>query len=259
MTAVSESTNGVRLEVSGLRRSFGGRPVIRDVSFQVDPGEVFVLMGPSGSGKSVLLKHLIGLEEPDGGEIRIENQSIQNPAVRNQYRLAMVFQSGALLSSLTVAQNVGLYLSEHRIRPTKEIEQIVRRSLALVGLRGVEDQYPAELSGGMIKRAAIARALVVEPQLILYDEPTSELDPLTAAKVGDEMEKLNHRSGVTSIVVTHDRELAFRIADRIAVIQEGRILRIGTPAKIHEDADPFLQKFLLAGNNPLRKPNLNSL
>lgn len=259
MTAVLESMNGVRLEVSGLRRSFGGRPVIRDVSFQVDPGEVFVLMGPSGSGKSVLLKHLIGLEKPGGGEIRIENRSIQNPAVRSQYRLAMVFQSGALLSSLTVAQNVGLYLREHRIRPEEEIEPIVRRSLALVDLRGVEDQYPAELSGGMIKRAAIARALVINPQLILYDEPTSELDPLTAAKVGDEMEKLNHRSGVTSIVVTHDRELAFRIADRIAFIQEGRILRIGAPVEIRDDPDPFLQKFLHAGGNPPRKSDPNSL
>ena len=259
MTAVLESMNGVRLEVSGLRRSFGGKPVIQDVSFQVDPGEVFVLMGPSGSGKSVLLKHLIGLERPDGGEIRIENRSIQNLAVRSQYRLAMVFQSGALLNSLTVAQNVGLYLREHRIRPAKEIDPIVRRSLALVGLQGAENQYPAELSGGMIKRAAIARALVIDPQLILYDEPTSELDPLTAAKVGDEMEKLNHRNGVTSVVVTHDRELAFRIADRIAFIQEGRILRIGAPAEIRDDPDPFLQKFLFAGGNPPRKPDTNSL
>ena len=259
MTAVSESSNGVRLEVSGLRRSFSGRPVIQDVSFHVDPGEVFVLMGPSGSGKSVLLKHLIGLEKPDGGEIRIENRSIQNPAVRNQYRLAMVFQSGALLSSLTISQNVGLYLREHRIRPAKEIEQIVRRALALVGLQGVEDQYPAELSGGMIKRAAIARALVVNPQLLLYDEPTSELDPLMAAKISEEIEKLNRRSGVTSIVVTHDRELAFRIAHRIAVIQNGRILRIGSTAEIREDANPFLQKFLLAGGNPLRKTNPKSL
>lgn len=259
MTAVLESMNGVGLEVSGLRRSFGGKPVIQDVSFQVDPGEVFVLMGPSGSGKSVLLKHLIGLERPDGGEIRIENRSIQNLAVRSQYRLAMVFQSGALLNSLTVAQNVGLYLREHRIRPAKEIDPIVRRSLALVGLQGAENQYPAELSGGMIKRAAIARALVIDPQLILYDEPTSELDPLTAAKVGDEMEKLNHRNGVTSVVVTHDRELAFRIADRIAFIQEGRILRIGAPAEIRDDPDPFLQKFLFAGGNPPRKPDTNSL
>lgn len=259
MTAVSKSGNGVRLEVSGLWRSFGGRAVIQDVSFRVDPGEVFVLMGPSGSGKSVLLRHLIGLEEPDGGEIRIENRSIQNPAVRSRYRLAMVFQSGALLNSLTVSQNVGLYLREHRICPAAEIEQIVRHNLALVGLRGVENQYPAELSGGMIKRAAIARALVANPQLILYDEPTSELDPLMAAKVGDEIEKLNHRSGVTSIVVTHDRELALRIADRIAVIQEGRILRIGAPAEIRGDSDPFLQKFLLAGGNSPRKSNHNSL
>ncbi len=257
MTAVSESIDSVRLDVSRLHRSLGGRPVLRDVEFHVEPGEVFAIMGPSGSGKSVLLRHLIGLEEPDSGEIRIENQSIRHPAVRNRYRLAMVFQSGALLHSLTVAQNVGLYLCEHQLKPAAEIERIVRQSLALVGLQGVEKQYPAELSGGMKKRAAIARSLVVNPQLILYDEPTSELDPLMAATVGDAIEKLNQRTGVTSILVTHERELAFRLADRIAVIRDGAILRIGTPATLSADSDPFLKDFLGAGrlarhNQPTR-------
>ncbi|MCS1410958.1 MAG: putative ribonucleotide transport ATP-binding protein mkl [Verrucomicrobia subdivision 3 bacterium] len=249
MTAASESINGIRLDVSNLNRSFDGRPVLKDIEFHVEPGEIFMIMGPSGSGKSVLLKHLIGLEIPDRGEIRIENQSIDDQAVRNQYRLAMVFQSGALLNSLTVAQNVGLYLQEHQLKPAAEIEAIVRESLALVGLKDVETQYPSELSGGMKKRVAIARALVIDPQLIFYDEPTSELDPLMAAMVGNEIVQLNQRTGVTSVIVTHERELAFRIANRIAVIHEGEIICIGTPSELSNDSTPFIQEFLLAGRD----------
>jgi len=250
MPRPDESSNGVRLAVSNLNRSFGGRPVLKAIEFHVEPGEVFVVMGPSGSGKSVLLKHLSGLEDPDSGDIRIERQSIEDPAVRDRYRLAMVFQSGALLNSLTVARNVGLYLHEHRLKPAAEIAEIVRRSLALVGLKDVESQYPSELSGGMKKRVAIARALVIDPQLILYDEPTSELDPLMAVTIGDEIVKLNQRTGVTSVVVTHERELAFRIAHRIAILHDGAIMCIGTPSELRNDSTPFIQEFLLAGCRP---------
>src|SRR2546427_636110 len=157
--------NGVTLQVHGLRKSFDGREVLKGLDFEVQRGEVFVVMGPSGSGKSVLLKHLIGLEKPDAGEILIEEQSIQAPGVRDQYRLAMVFQSGALLNSLTVGENVGLYLSEHRLKTPAEIRRIVSEKLEFLGLRGVEEKFPGELSGGMKKRVAIARALVIEPQL----------------------------------------------------------------------------------------------
>ena len=183
---MSSSTNnqaGVRLDVSGLNRSFDGRPVLKDVQLQVEPGEIFVIMGPSGSGKSVLLKHLIGLECPDSGEILVEGKNICDPKIREQVRMAMVFQSGALLSSLTVGENVGLYLTEHKLMPPEEIRAVVKKNLALVGLKDVEDQYPSELSGGMKKRVAIARSLIIEPQLIFYDEPTSELDPLMATVV----------------------------------------------------------------------------
>src|ERR1039457_4143533 len=137
-------------------------------------------MGPRGSGKTVLLKHLIGLEEPDAGEILIEGQPIQSPEVMRKYRMAMVFQSGGLLNSLTVGENVGLYLTEHRLKPMEEIARIVSEKLEVVGLKGAEEKMPSELSGGMKKRVAIARALVIEPRLILYDEPTSELDPLSS-------------------------------------------------------------------------------
>src|SRR5207253_8321549 len=187
-----------------------------------------------------LLKHIIGLETPEEGDILIEGESIQAPGVMDKYRMAMVFQSGALLNSLTVAENVGLYLSEHRLKPPEEIARIVSEKLEIVGLKGTEGKLPNELSGGMKKRAAIARALVIEPQLILYDEPTSELDPLSAIVIGEEILHLQQRVEVTSLVVSHDRDLAFGIADRIAVINEGRILAIGTPNEIKDHSDPVI-------------------
>jgi phospholipid/cholesterol/gamma-HCH transport system ATP-binding protein len=243
--AVAKQT-GVGLRVRGLRKSFDGQEVLHGLDFDVEPGEIFVIMGPSGSGKTVLLKHLIGLEEPDAGEILVEGQPIQSPEVMSKYRMAMVFQSGALLNSLTVGENVGLYLAEHRLQPPEEIARIVAEKLDVVGLKGTEEKMPSDLSGGMKKRVAIARALVIEPQLILYDEPTSELDPLSAVVVAKEILHLKERIGVTSLVVSHDRDLAFGVADRIAVINEGRILTIGTPDEVQRNPDPLVQQFLHA-------------
>ncbi len=237
---------GVSIQVRGLRKSFNSHEVLKGLDFEVNPGEIFVLMGPSGSGKSVLLKHIIGLEEPDAGEILIGGKPIQSANVLEEYRLAMVFQSGALLNSLTVGENVGLYLAEHRLKPPEEISRIVSDKLEVVGLKGAEDKMPSELSGGMKKRAAIARALVIEPQLILYDEPTSELDPLSSVVIAEEIVKLNQRIRVTSLVVSHDRELAFGVADRMAVINEGRILTMGTPDEIRRSSDRLVQNFLSA-------------
>src|SRR5512136_2362968 len=237
---------GVSVLVRGLRRNFGEQEVLKGLDFEVQPGEIFVIMGPSGSGKSVLLKHIIGLEAPDAGEILINGESIQSPEVMNRYRLAMVFQSGALLNSLTVGENVGLYLAEHRLQPPSEIARIVTEKLEVVGLKGTEDKLPSDLSGGMKKRAAIARALVIEPQLILYDEPTSELDPLSALTIAEEIVRLKERIGVTSLVVSHDRDLAFGVADRIAVIGQGQILTIGTPEEVRRHPDALVQQFLQA-------------
>ena len=242
----TNSHSGVGVQVRGLRKSFGGQEVLKGLDFEVKPGEIFVIMGPSGSGKSVLLKHVIGLEPPDAGEILINGESIQSPEIASKYRLALVFQSGALLSSLTVGENVGLYLTEHRLKPPEEIARVVAEVLEDVGLKGTEDKMPNELSGGMKKRAAIARALVIEPQLILYDEPTSELDPLSSVVIGEEILHLQQRIHVTSLVVSHDRDLAFGVADRIAVINEGRILTIGTPDEVKRHSDPMVKKFLHA-------------
>jgi len=237
---------GVSVQVRGLRKSFNGQEVLKGLDFEVKSGEVFVIMGPSGSGKSVLLKHIIGLEMPDAGEILIEGEPIQGAEVMNKYRLAMVFQSGALLNSLTVGENVGLYLTEHRLKPPDEIARIVAEKLEVVDLKDAQDKMPNELSGGMKKRVAIARALVIEPQLILYDEPTSELDPLSAVAIAEEILRLKERIHVTSLVVSHDRDLAFGVADRIAVINDGRILAIGTPDEVKRKPDPLIQKFLNA-------------
>ena len=242
--------HSVSVEVRGLRKSYNDVEVLHGVSLEVARGEVFVIMGPSGSGKSVLLKHIIGLETPDGGEILIENERIDNEGVMDKYRMAMVFQSGALLNSLNISENVGLYLREHRLKKPAEIDRIVSEKLELLGLKGVEKKMPNELSGGMKKRVAIARALVIEPQLILYDEPTSELDPLSAVTIGEEILDLKERIQVTSLVVTHDRDLAFGVADRIAIMNEGNILTIGTPAAVRRHPDPLVQKFLTVDFKP---------
>jgi phospholipid/cholesterol/gamma-HCH transport system ATP-binding protein len=238
---------GISVQVRGLRKSFKGQEVLKGLDFEVNPGEIFVIMGPSGSGKTVLLKHLIGLEEPDEGEILIEGKPIESTEVMSLYRMAMVFQSGALLNSLTVGENVGLYLAEHRLKPPDEIEQIVSEKLEVVGLKGSQNKMPNELSGGMKKRVAIARALVIEPQLILYDEPTSELDPLSAVIIAEEIVNLKERTHVTSLVVSHDRDLAFGVADRIAVINDGRLLAVGTPDEVKRSPEKLVQEFLHAG------------
>lgn len=250
MSDKSLAKKGIGIRVRGLCKSFDGQAVLQGIDLDIPPGEIFVIMGPSGSGKSVLLKHIIGLEDPDEGEILIEGEPIQSDTVRDKYRLAMVFQSGALLNSLTVGENVGLFLSEHRLKPQREIDGIVSEKLELVGLQSVESRYPSELSGGMKKRVAIARALAMEPQLILYDEPTSELDPLMAVTISEEILKLKQCMHVTSIIVSHDRDLAFSVADRMAMIHQGKIRAVGLPSEIKKNSDPLIQKFLTAEFTP---------
>ena len=242
-----ENNNGhICVDVQNVCKSFDDNQVLKGITFDVRCGEIFVIMGPSGSGKSVLLKHLVGLEHPTSGKVMIDRHEITSPELLSEYRIAMVFQSGALLSSLSVADNVGLYLAEHRLKPVKEIRQIVSEKLAIVGLDGTEDKMPTELSGGMKKRVAIARALVMEPQLILYDEPTSELDPLISVTIGEEIVKMRDATQATSIVVTHDRDLGFGIADRMAIIRNGEILALGTPDQVRNSESEEVQTFLKA-------------
>ena len=249
---------GVGLQVRGLRKGYNGHDVLKGIDFEVNPGEVFVIMGPSGCGKTVLLRQLIGLETPDQGEILVGGQLIQPPEITTRYRVAMVFQSGALLTSLTVGQNVGFYLAEHHLKSPGEIAEIVSKDLDSVGLKGTENQMPSELSGGMTKRVAIARALAVDPQLIFYDEPTSGLDPVSSVEIAKDIVRLNERTHVTSVVVSHDRDLAFGIADRIAVLEDGRMLAIGTPSEIKRNSNPTVQYFLNASIAQMRAPLAHS-
>jgi len=254
----NDKNGDVRVEIRGVRKAFGDHSVLNGVSLTVEPGEIFVIMGPSGSGKSVLLRHIIGLEEPDEGEVLINNHPATAPETRDHCRMAMVFQGGALLNSLTLAENMGLYLREHRLKPEAEIKQVIDEKLAIVGLEDAKEKLPTELSGGMRKRAAIARALVMEPNLLLYDEPTSELDPLMATTVGREIVNLQKRQGVTSIVVSHDRDLAFGIAHRMAIIRDGRILCVDQTEAVRENNDVAVQEFLNANFKQENKTRLES-
>jgi phospholipid/cholesterol/gamma-HCH transport system ATP-binding protein len=239
----SHETLGVRVEVQRLNKSFGSHHVLRDLDLTVERGETFVIFGPSGCGKSVLLKHITGLVRPDSGHILIDGEDVQAADGRPRVRLAMVFQSSALFSSLSVAENVGLWLKEHRICSREESARIVAEQLARVGLSGTEALMPSELSGGMRKRVSIARALAVGPRLILYDEPTAGLDPVLTEQIGHVIADLKQLK-ITSIVVTHDLNLGFHVADRLGMIHEGRLIETGTPASVRSTSNPVVRAFL---------------
>jgi phospholipid/cholesterol/gamma-HCH transport system ATP-binding protein len=244
--------------IDKLNKSFDGVPVLTDVSLAVRPGEIFVIMGPSGSGKSVLLKHVAGLESPTSGRVSIGDYDAADPATRDRVHLALVFQAGALFNSMSVYDNLALYLREHRIDHEAGIRERVMHTLQILSLEKAVDQYPGELSGGMKKRVAIARALVMEPQLLLYDEPTSELDPVMSATICEIIATLREQTAVTSIVVSHDRDLAIAIADRMAIIMDGRIRATGRADDFKHPTDPAIANFL----NPtidLKNPRFKQL
>ncbi|MCH8028642.1 MAG: ATP-binding cassette domain-containing protein [Candidatus Dadabacteria bacterium] len=238
------SVEAVGVVIRSLNKSFGDNLVLRDLNLEVTPGETLVILGKSGTGKSVLLRHIIGLMKPDSGAVTVGEIDVEDQEFRKKHTLAIVFQSAALFNSLSVGDNVALYLREHRIYGEEEIRDVVRETLTVVGLEGKEDVMPSELSGGMKKRVAIARALAMSPELILYDEPTGELDPMMTHTIGDEILKLRKRFVVTQIVVTHDVYLAFYVADRIAVLDEGSIIEIGAPEKLRRSTNSITRDFL---------------
>ena len=234
----------VPVEINQISKSFGDHQVLHELDFSVKPGEIFVIMGPSGSGKSVLLKIISGLLDPTGGHVRIDGIDSQDPAMREKIKMALVFQAGALFNSMTVHENLALYPSEHRLYDHDTINDKVADALRILGLENAARKFPSELSGGMKKRVAIARALVMEPQLLLYDEPTSELDPTMGATIAEIIATLRKETGVTSIVVSHDRELSLTIADRVAILMDGKLLALDTPAKVRTDERTAVQEFL---------------
>jgi phospholipid/cholesterol/gamma-HCH transport system ATP-binding protein len=236
----------IRLE--HVFKSFDGRKVLIDYNLTVHPGETFVVMGPSGSGKSVTLKHIVGLLTPESGKVTVNGLDVV-AADRRKLRearsqIGYMFQSGALLNWMTVGQNVALPLIEKRDRSMPEIQKLVYERLKDVNMAGEVHKYPAEISGGMRKRAALARVLVQEPKILLYDEPTAGLDPRMSATIGNLINDVRKKFGVTSIVVTHDLRLAFDVASRIGFMHLGRLLEIDEPTKLRASRNPVVRDFL---------------
>lgn len=251
------------IEVRDLRKSFNGRPVTQSLSFRVFRGDTLIIMGGSGCGKSTLLRQIIGSIKPDSGSIRIFGREItemdEGELSGIRRRFGVLFQSGALLQSMTVGENVALPILEHSQVDENIVELMVKMKLELVGLTGFEDLKPSEISGGMRKRVALARALALDPELLFSDEPTSGLDPVMTAVVDKLTQDLTRKLGMTAVVVTHDMTSAFRTATRMIVLgtgpQQGRILAEGTPAEIVNHPDPMVQQFIKGeadGPIPLR-------
>jgi phospholipid/cholesterol/gamma-HCH transport system ATP-binding protein len=236
------------IEIINVHKSFGSFAVLRGASLTVEKGESMTVIGGSGSGKSVLLKHVIGLLYPDKGRIVIEGQVLNDLDERglNEVRkkFGMLFQGAALFDSLTVWENVGFGLKQHTKLSDAEIRAIATEKLALVDLRGVEDKMPSDLSGGMKKRVGLARAIAMDPAIILYDEPTTGLDPITADAINDLIVDLRKKLGVTSVAITHDMHSAYKISDRIAMLYKGQILEVGTPEEIKNTANPIVHQFI---------------
>ena len=238
----------VVIAVRGVEKSFGSQKVLECVDIDIRKGESLVIIGPSGCGKSVLLRHLIGLHHPDEGSIRIDGTDIAHMkrselyAVRRKF--GMLFQNSALFDSMTVGENVTLGLKEHFKPSDEELRVLALKQLELVGLVGAIDKKPSELSGGMRKRAALARALAMDPEIILYDEPTTGLDPIMADVINELIRSLQERFHTTSITVTHDMVSAYKVADRIAMLHNGRIIFDGTPDEVRSTDNEHVQQFI---------------
>lgn len=236
------------ISIRGLARTLGTRKVLAGVDLEIRTGESLVVIGRSGTGKSVLLKHIVGLMRPDAGSIEVDGRAIvgMRPRELNEVRkkMGMLFQSSALFDSMTVGENVGLSLREHTRMSEADIRARVRERLEWVGLEGVEQMKPASLSGGMRKRVGLARAIVMDPATILYDEPTTGLDPIMADVIDQLIRSMQKRLGVTTIVVTHDLASAYKVADRIAMLHEGHVVFTGTVDETRGTTDPMVRQFI---------------
>ncbi len=236
------------IEITDLFKSFGSLQVLRGVNLAVSKGESVTVIGGSGSGKSVLIKHIIGLLFPDRGQVKVAGQVLNNLDAQqlNEVRkkFGMLFQMATLFDSLPVWENVGFGLKQHTKLSDREIRKIATEKLALVGLKNVEDKMPVDLSGGMRKRVGLARAIAMDAEIILYDEPTTGLDPITADAINDLIVDLRKKLGVTSVAITHDMHSAYKISDRIAMLYKGEILETGTPDDIKNTTNPIVKQFI---------------
>jgi phospholipid/cholesterol/gamma-HCH transport system ATP-binding protein len=236
--------NAVGVRVDAISKKYDGVTVLKNVTFDVQPGEIFVMMGPSGSGKSVLLRQISGLEYPTSGTVTVDGMDPCLEETRYRVRIGLVFQAGALFNSLSVYDNLALYPREHRSGGEASIREKVMHALRILSLVDAARKFPSELSGGMKKRVSIARSLVMEPQLMLYDEPTSELDPVMSATISEIIATLKNEYSVTSLVVTHDRALALTIANRVGILMAGRLVTLGTADDLRSSTDPRIVDFL---------------
>ena len=245
MTATAKRS---MISIRDLWKAFGSNQVLSGVDLDVEEGSSCVVLGGSGSGKTVLMKHMIGLLKPDRGQVIVEGEDIvpldEQELQRVRRKFGMVFQGSALFDSMTVFENVAFALREHSHLSDEEIRAKVREKLAIVALRDVEDRYPADLSGGMRKRVGLARAIVLDPKIVLYDEPTTGLDPITTDYVDDMIVTAKKELGVTSVVISHDIASSFKVADQVAFLYEGKIVAQGPPAELRNSQHPALKHFL---------------
>ncbi|NLD92468.1 MAG: ABC transporter ATP-binding protein [Fibrobacter sp.] len=239
------------LKIEHLKKHFGSQTVLDDINLEIQKGQITCIIGQSGSGKTVLFKHIIGLIFPDGGRILLDNEVISSPSItavkfnKTRKRFGILFQGAALFDSMSVGENLAFPLREHTTMTEGEINKLIGEALEMVGLKEIfKNKMPAELSGGMRSRVGLARALVMKPEIMLYDEPTSALDPIMTDKINDLILSLRERLGMTSIVVTHDIGSAYKIADKIAMIHEGKIIFDGTPGEIRKTHNPYIQQFI---------------
>jgi phospholipid/cholesterol/gamma-HCH transport system ATP-binding protein len=236
------------IELRDIHKSFNSHYVLRGVNLKVEKGESLVVIGGSGSGKSVLLKHIIGLLAPDKGAVFVNSTELslldEEGLKEIRRKFGMLFQSSALFDSMTVWENVGFGLKRHTHMPDREIKEVAVEKLKMVGLVGVEDEMPSALSGGMRKRVGLARAIAMKPEILLYDEPTTGLDPIMADAINDLIIKMREELNVTSVTITHDMKSAYKIADTIAMLYNGVIVATGTSVEIQNSADPVVRQFI---------------
>ncbi len=236
------------IEVRDLKKSFGSNSILDGVSFRIEKGESVVIIGRSGGGKSVLLKHLIGLLQPDAGQVLVDGENIvpmnERELLRVRRKFGMLFQGAALFDSMTVAENVGFAFRQDRSLPESEVRAKVANVLEMVDLPGTEEKKPSELSGGMRKRVGLARAIIYEPQIVLYDEPTTGLDPVVSDSIDKLMLRVRDRLDVTSVVVTHDMRSARRVGQRIMMLHDKKIHATGTAEEIFNSQDPIVRRFI---------------
>jgi phospholipid/cholesterol/gamma-HCH transport system ATP-binding protein len=243
------------IQIQGLKKAFGENDVLRGIDLSIETGETMAIIGQSGCGKSVLLKHIIALLHPDAGRISVDGQDVHALPREELYtmrlRFGFLFQGAALFDSMTVADNIALGLIENRTVSDGEIRDIIADKLEMVGLEGIEKLKPSELSGGMKKRVGLARALATNPDYLLYDEPTTGLDPVMSNQIDSLIAELADKLNVTSIVITHDMFSVYNIVHKVAMIHEGSIRFTGTPKTLQETDDPVIQDFLIRYENPV--------